>query len=423
LLGQIQSQEVKEMKRRLWIVMLVLVALLAPTTNALAGNGGDDSGKVVFGGDFVLKEGERLDGDLAVFGGDVTLEPDSVVNGDLLVMGGSVTAAGEINGDVVIFGGNAGLEATAVVDGDVITLGGNISEAEGATVRGKTSQGFSFGFVPRVRMPRPPTVWWPWQSGANPVLGLFLRGLKALGTALVLALLALLVVSLWPKPTGLVANTVWRSPAASFGVGLLTLLVVAGLVVLLIITICLSPLLVLATAVAWLFGWIALGWLVGRRLLAALKAKNVASVWEAGIGVFLITLLGAVPCIGWLVWLVGGAFGLGAVVLTRFGSQRYDGTQPAPPPEPPGVLPAGPILPEEDEAPELPSVEFPSPEEDEVPELPSVELPSPEEDEAPELPSVELPSPEDGEPAGALLSDPSLPEPPEVASVEEVELD
>ena len=45
------------MKRRLWIVMLVLVALLAPTTNALAGNGGDDSGKVVFGGDFVLEEG------------------------------------------------------------------------------------------------------------------------------------------------------------------------------------------------------------------------------------------------------------------------------------------------------------------------------------------------------------------------------
>ena len=398
------------MKRRLWIVMLVLVALLVPTTAALAGNGGnsgDDSGKVVFGGDFVLKEGERLDGDLAVFGGDVTLEPDSLVNGDLLVMGGSVTAAGEINGDVVIFGGNADLEATAVVDGDVITLGGNIHEAEGATIRGKTSEGFSFGFVPRVHALRVPTVWWPWQSGANPVLSLFLRGLKALGTALVLALLALLVVSLWPKPTGLVANTVWRSPAASFGVGLLTLLVVAGLVVLLIITICLSPLLVLATAVAWLFGWIGLGWLVGRRLLAALKAKDVAPVWEAGLGVFLITLLVAMPCIGWLVWLVGGAFGLGAVVLTRFGSQRYNGTQPAPPPEPPDVLPAGPILPEEDEVPELPLVEFPSPEEDEVPELPL----------------VELPSPEDGEPAEALLSEPSLPEPPEVVSVEEVEPD
>ncbi len=414
------------MKRRLWIVMLVLVALLAPTTNALAGNGGnggDDSGKVVFGGDFVLEEGERLDGDLAVFGGDVTLEPDSLVDGDLLVMGGSVTAAGEINGDVVIFGGNAGLDGTAVVDGDVITLGGNISQAEGATVRGKTSQGFSFGFIPRVRAVRPPTVWLPWQSGANPVLGLFLRGLKTLGTALVLALLALLVVSLWPKPTGLVADTVWRSPAASFGVGLLTLLVVAGLVVLLIITICLSPLLALATAVAWLFGWIALGWLVGRRLLAALKANNVAPVWEAGIGVFLITLLGAAPCIGWLVWLVGGAFGLGAVVLTRFGSQRYNGTQPAPPPAPPDVLPAGPILPEEDEAPGPPSVELPSPEEEEAPELPLVESPSPEEGEAPELPAVELPSPEDGEPAEALLSGPSLPEPPEVASVEEVELD
>jgi len=101
-------------------------------------------------------------------------------------------------------------------------------------------------------------------------------------------------------------------------------------VVLLIITICLSPLLALASAVAFLFGWIALGWLVGKRLLAAIKAKSVAPVWEASLGVFLITLLGAIPCVGWLVWVVGGAFGLGAVVVTRLGTRPYNGAAAAP---------------------------------------------------------------------------------------------
>jgi len=411
------------MKRRLWIVTLVLVALLLPAGTAFA-DGGDDGGRVIFGGNFVLEEGDELAGGLVVFGGNATLEVDSVVDGDVLIMGGNLTVAGEIDGDVAVFGGNVELEDTAVVDGDLLSLGGNVTRAEGAMIEGETLETLEFplrGFrlpepwrwkfivPPEPELPEmpelpqlPPRPGWPtvsrgvyWMQRLPDLLGyLFLRGLRVLGTALVLVLLSLLVLALWPRQTDLVASTVLQNPAASLGMGLLTLLVVLGLIALFAITICLSPLallLALATAVAWLFGWIALGWLVGRRLLAALKAKDVAPVWEAGLGVFLITLLGAMPCIGWLVWLVGGAFGLGAVVLTRFGSQRYNGTQPAPPPEPPDVLPVGPILPEEDEV--------------------------------PEPPSVELPSPEDGEPAEALLSEPSLPEPPEEVSVEEVEPD
>ena len=177
-------------------------------------------------------------------------------------------------------------------------------------------------------MPKLATPWRTWSAGASPVLSWLGSWLRGFGSALVLALLALLAVTLWPRQTDLIADTVWHSPAASLGVGLLTYLVVLGLVVLLIITICLSPLLVLATAAAFLIGWIALGWLVGRRLLQALKAKEVAPIWEAALGVFLLTLLGTVPCIGWLAWVVGGAFGLGAVVLTRFGTRRYNGGVP-----------------------------------------------------------------------------------------------
>jgi predicted flap endonuclease-1-like 5' DNA nuclease len=333
------------MKRRLWTVMVVamLLALFLPTNAVLADDGGN-GGRVVFGDDFVLRSGDSLYGDLAVFGGDVTLEAESTVDGDMLVMGGSVAANGEIDGDVVVFGGNVDLGETAVVDGDLITVGGAVSGAEQA-VRGRISEGFSLPALPRILAPSTPGRWRSWPGSGNVVLSWFLGGLRAFATALVLALLALVVVSLWPKQTKLLANTIWEAPAASVGMGFLTYLVVAGLLVLLIITICLSPLLALATAVSFLLGWIALGWLVGRRLLIALKAKDVAPIWEASLGVLLLTLLGAIPCIGWLVWVVGGAFGLGAVALTRFGTRRYNGTSSEAHPVPPSgepVLPEGP---------------------------------------------------------------------------------
>ena len=47
------------------------------------------------------------------------------------------------------------------------------------------------------------------------------------------------------------------------------------------------------------------------------------------VGVLLISLLTTVPCLGWLLAGVVGSLGLGAVVLTRFGTMAYP---PAPAP-------------------------------------------------------------------------------------------
>jgi len=324
------------MKRKLWLAVLVVLFLLPMATPVLADDG-ENGGRVVFGQDFLLEQGEVVDGDLAVLGGSATLEAGSRVDGDLVVLGGSVTAQGDVTGDVVVIGGNVHLGSTASVDGDLMILGGNVSGTMEA-VGGRISEGFSFPIRRTISVPRSPRPLGGWSVTGNPVLSWFLRGLRAVGTGLVLALIALLVVTLWPRQADLVAKTVWHSPAASFGIGFLTYLVVVGLTVLLAITICLSPLallLVLVTAVAFLFGWMALGWLVGRRILAALKANDAAVIWQAALGVFLITVLGATPCLGWLVWVAGGAFGLGAAVLTRFGTRRYNGSGSGASVEPP----------------------------------------------------------------------------------------
>jgi hypothetical protein len=123
------------------------------------------------------------------------------------------------------------------------------------------------------------------------------------------------------------------------------------LIIALAITICLSPaaaLIALALGVAGLFGWVAIGARVGRRLLEALGAGRIEPLWVAGLGTLIITLitvgLSAAFCLaplGWLLMVVIGCFGLGAVVLTRFGTTPYVPGQrretPEPPPPPPAT--------------------------------------------------------------------------------------
>jgi hypothetical protein len=105
------------------------------------------------------------------------------------------------------------------------------------------------------------------------------------------------------------------------------------LVTVLAITICLSlaaALIALALGAAALFGWVAIGARVGRRLLKALNTGDVAPLWVASLGTLIITLitmgLSAAFCLaplGWLLMFIIGCFGLGAVVLTRFGTTPY----------------------------------------------------------------------------------------------------
>jgi hypothetical protein len=142
------------------------------------------------------------------------------------------------------------------------------------------------------------------------------------------------------------------------GIGVLTLVAGITLVTVLAITICLSPaaaLIALALGATALFGWVAIGARVGRRLLRALNAGEIAPLWVASLGTLTITLitmgLSAAFCLaplGWLLMFVIGCFGLGAVVLTRFGTTPYvpgrsrEVPQPPPPSPPAGEVPEPP---------------------------------------------------------------------------------
>jgi hypothetical protein len=322
------------MNRYLRGLPLIILALLfaLPSLAFASGPGG---GKLVLGGTYTLARAETLNGDLVVIGGAATLEPDSLVTGNVLLIGGTLGCDGQIVGDLVEIGGLTNLGASSVVRGDVTTLGGILNQAPGAHIYGQILGGATAQGPFQIPLPsfqlRPFAFPGLWQLGLAPVFQALSIGLRTLA----LAALAVLVVLFWAEPTRRVARAATDQALVAGGVGLLTIVVAPALLVLLGITLCLIPFSVigaLALAGALVYGWLAVGQEVGRRLAGAFHWVLHPAA-EAGIGTLILTLVaglvGLVPCVGWVVPAVIGLVGLGGVVMTRFGARPYPPVQPA----------------------------------------------------------------------------------------------
>jgi hypothetical protein len=287
----------------------------------------------VFGDSYTLSKGDTLASNLVVFGGNVLIEEGATVECSVVVMGGNVDIAGAVDEDVTVIGGNVDLQSTAVIGGELSAVGGSISRAEGAEVKGGETQGFTWdGSRPFRFLPFPVRV-------VDPVFYFFQAAFNVVFSAVAMGLLALLVVLFWPEQTARVSAAITTAPVASGFLGLLTLIAVPVLIVVTAITICLSPFSAIGAlifAAALIFGWMALGMLVGARLTAALNLRNLSAAVSAGLGTLLFTLAAniigwVVPCVGWVVPVMLGAVGLGAVTLTRFGTRPYLSGLPSPP--------------------------------------------------------------------------------------------
>jgi hypothetical protein len=255
---------------------------------------------------------------------------------------GSADVGGVIEGNLVISSGQIQLGEDAHVQGDVVcSWNCSIEQEEGARVDGDVVEGPSLRGLPfaewgepglRIQIPSPEGEPF-WLSGPEQLLRWILRIVRTLVTVLVIAALGGVVALIWPKATAQVGRTAFESPGVSLGVGFLTIVAAMTLVIALAITICLSPaaaLVALLLGAAGLFGWVAIGARVGERLLEALGAVEAPPLWVAGLGTLVITLtsvgLTAALCLaplGWLLIFAIGCFGLGAVVLTRFGTTAY----------------------------------------------------------------------------------------------------
>ncbi len=317
--------------KRLTYVLLTVFLFLAMASPALA-----QGGRSVFAGqNLVVNSGDTLLGDVAVLGGNLQVQEGGRIEGHVAVLGGTATIAGEIDGDLSVLGGSVSLARTAVITGDLAAFGSTVSGADQATVRGRMVQR-----PPWRGLSRLPFFAVPWRTGRmdDGASVSVLRILRQIVTTIIqtLAIMALgvLLVVLLPEPTLRVSETVRTAPLPSFGVGILTAIVLIVAVIFLTI-ICIglpvAVLLALAAVAAGLFGWIAIGLLIGRYLLGSTRADQ-SSILQTqqsqllaavAIGLVIIGLIAAVPCLGWFFRWILTFVGLGAVVLTRFGTLPY----------------------------------------------------------------------------------------------------
>ena len=322
-------------KIKLFTLMLTLALLLLPASavQARGFSGGLLDGRVIFGDNFTLESGDTLTGDLVVFGGNVMVEEDALVQGDMVVIGGNVTLDGTVRGSTVIVGGATHMSESAVVKGDLVTVGGSLSRDPGSEIEGEVVTNIpapdiqipSVPSPPRVPdvpiPPSPPNI----NFDYNPLANFF----QMFGTAIAVSLLAMLASLFLQPQIERVSQVVVGQPVIAGSFGLLAGVMGPVVLVILAVTIILIPVALLAAmalALAWLFGLIAIGTEVGERFTKAIN-QTWAPPLTAGMGTFLMMLvvggIGMIPCIGWLATSVVALLGVGAVILTLFGTQMY----------------------------------------------------------------------------------------------------
>lgn len=299
------------------IFLLLVVCFLAVLFSGTARASG--LMRVIIGESFTLKEGEVLKEDLLVIGGTAFLEKGSKVAGNIFVLGGSLEVGGLVEGDITATGGYVRLYETAVVKGNVLAAGADVDQDEGAQVEGEIN----------AEVDRPFTFTFPGTGKISTVrvsFAPFWRAIAFLARVFILSALAVLSAMFFPVQMERVTQAVVSQPIISGGLGFLTFLVTPLVAVLMAITLVLIPLSllgVLLVSFLALFGWLALGLEVGKRLGLAFKQEWTPPL-AAGVGTFILTLIlgsvGQIPCLGWALTVIVLCIGMGAVLLTRLGS-------------------------------------------------------------------------------------------------------
>jgi hypothetical protein len=107
-----------------------------------------------FSGNYVLKAGKTLRGNLFVTSGSVTLEENSRVTGTIMLTSGELRIGknAQVGGDVVLTSGDVYMAEGSVIHGDVILSSSDIGihQSPGATVEGNTTTDiapFAIGLV------------------------------------------------------------------------------------------------------------------------------------------------------------------------------------------------------------------------------------------------------------------------------------
>ena len=269
---------------------------------------------------YILKDGEKIDGNIAGIGTTLVIEEGAQVKGDISLIASNLEVDGKVNGDINLFAGTSTFNDNAIVTGTINQIFNQIEASPNASIYGEintyifpASGDDTFG------QGLPNLLEW-----ANPTALFSFQAARVIS----LLLLSLLAISLFHTPTFKVIDSIRQNLAVSWGAGILTLFFIPIIALVLIITICLSPigiLILLAFFISLIWGWTALSFIIGERFTHWLKLdwsnEGTAAVGAVLTGVIL-SVISLIPCLGFFINTVISAIGLGGVLISRFGTLK-----------------------------------------------------------------------------------------------------
>ena len=274
-----------------------------------------------------LEEMTRTSSNRDIFriGEDVEIGTFEKVRGDVIVIGGKITVRGSVTGNVVAIGNSIHITSTGRIDGDAVTVGGQITQDAGGTVQGS--------FID--------TNVWPthffWRGNRMAWFFFSLAGVIFLLTVTVL------VGVIVPRNVDRIEHHARTRFGMSFLIGLLTQILLPVICILLLITVIgipvalvLVPLAVISLLFLGFTGVAkAVGQGVGERGLN-LGNSSLALIAVGVLTVKLVSMLGgaigiigdlftpfalAIKLAGGLIVYIAWTTGLGAALMTRFGTR------------------------------------------------------------------------------------------------------
>ncbi|HUH67244.1 MAG TPA: hypothetical protein VLZ07_12510 [Syntrophales bacterium] len=247
-------------------------------------------------------------------GSDLTIEESTKVH-NVIVIGGQITVEGTVENRVVAIGGSVVLAKTAVVGGNVFCLGGIVVRGRGAELRGTVTE-INSNDISQAVTNALSEEWEGWS---------WIFAIISMSMFLGLLIITVVTVLLIPKPVRLISEAikVKTFKVTAWGLGGLILIVpLAVLLTISVIGIVLIPLEMIIVLCAVLLGFISVSQLVGRRLFSLLKRYDQSMMRETVWGLVILWFVGWIPYVGWMIKVCAIVIGLGAVLLTRFGTNQ-----------------------------------------------------------------------------------------------------
>lgn len=281
---------------------------------------------IAMGGTLMLESGQSAD-DVVLAGGRINLGSGFITTGSALLAGGEVDVAGPVGGDLFIGGGEIRIDGP--VGGDVRVGGGRLIVGPNARIAGDLAYRADQvvidpqAVIQGQRIELPADTRWDKDdapsAGEAAGMGVVWAVLMALGGAVAVTVLSALLPRLMDEAAGAVT----ARPLPALGVGFLAFIAAPFLIILLMVTLIGIPLGLIAGALflaALALSVSTVAWAVAG-LLRGRVGKRSGPVGGFGRFVWslaafaLIGLLGAIPFVGWLLWIVVYVIGMGGVLI------------------------------------------------------------------------------------------------------------